>query len=381
MSIPVPASKPRSGPLAGVRLIEMEAIGPVPLAAMILSDLGADVVRVARPEAGYWGEIGSAILLRGRTNVPLNLKDPNQRDRLLDLIDGAHALIEGGRPGVMERLGIGPDVCLKRNPSLVYARLTGWGQDGPLANCAGHDITYLAMTGALHAIGEPGRPPAVPLNLVGDYGGGTMFAALGIVSALLQARASGVGQVVDIAMIDGVATLLSLYHELLAGGRWRDERGVNFLDGGAPYYRCYACADGRHVAVGALEPAFFAQLLDGLSIPRDRYKQTDPVGWPRMFDDFAAAFASAPREEWERRFSGTDACVAPVLSLVEAAEHPANRARNVFVNRNQVTQAAPAPRFSATPASIGDDGTARIEELVERWCGAPQVQQCLKSDA
>jgi len=361
MSTSVPEFQPRSGPLAGVRLIEMEAIGPVPLAAMILSDLGAEVVRIARPAPGYWGEIGSAILLRGRTTVPLDLKDPDQRDQLLDLIGGAEALIEGGRPGVMERLGLGPDVCLERNPCLVYARLTGWGQEGPL------DITYLAMTGALHAVGEPARAPAVPLNLIGDYGGGTMFAALGIVSALLQARASGVGQVVDVAMVDGVATLLSLYHELLAGSQWRDERGVNFLDGGAPYYRCYACADGRYVAVGALEPAFFAELLDGLGIRRERYNQTDTAGWPQMAQDFTAAFASAPRDEWERRFTGTDACVAPVLSLGEATEHPVNRARDVFVTRKNVTQAAPAPRFSATPAGIGIDSTATIGELVGRW--------------
>jgi alpha-methylacyl-CoA racemase len=347
----------------------MEAIGPVPLAAMILADLGAEVVRVARPSAGYWGEIGAAILLRGRATVSLDLKDPAQRDRLLDLIAGADALIEGGRPGVMERLGLGPDVCLTRNPRLVYARLTGWGQEGPLAQRAGHDLTYLAMTGALHAIGASDRPPTVPLNLIGDYAGGSMFAALGLVSAILHARVSGTGQIVDVAMVDGVATLLSLYHELLAAGQWQDQRGANFLDGAAPYYRCYGCEDGRYIAVGALEPQFFRRLLDGLGIPGDCYDQTDQSGWPQMATDFAAIFASAPRDVWEKRFAGTDACVAPVLSLEEAMYHPANQNRSVFLERNGIPQAAPAPRFSATPGAIADEGATEIRVMIDRWTG------------
>lgn len=357
----------RSGPLAGIRLIEMEAIGPVPLAAMILADLGAEVVRVARPAAGYWGTVGTAILMRGRTTVSLDLKDSDHRDRLLDLIANADGLIEGARPGVMERLGLGPETCLARNPRLVYARLTGWGQDGPLALRAGHDITYLAMTGALHAIGHPDRPPTVPLNLIGDYAGGSMFAALGLVSAILSARTTGVGQVVDVAMVDGVVTLLSLYHELLAAGQWRDVRGANFLDGAAPYYRCYACGDGGHVAVGALEPQFFRQLLDGLGIPHDRYDQTDQTCWPRMAADFTAIFVTAPRDEWDRRFAGTDACVAPVLSLGEATAHPVHRARHVFADRNGVMQAMPAPRFSATPGGIADERATDIAAVIERW--------------
>lgn len=357
----------RSGPLVGVRVIEMEAIGPVPLAAMILADLGAEVVRVVRPSAGYWGDIGSAILFRGRKTVLLDLKDPCQRDGILELVSGADALIEGGRPGVMERLGLGPEECLALNPRLVYARLTGWGQEGPLAQRAGHDITYLAMTGALHAIGEPGRPPAVPLNLIGDYAGGTMFAALGVVSAVLNARSGGGGQVVDVAMVDGVTTLLSLYHELLAAGQWQDRRGANFLDGAAPYYRCYSCADGGHVAVGALEPAFFGQLLDGLGIPADRYRQTDPAGWPQMAVDFGAAFAAASRAHWEERFSGTDACVAPVLSMTEAMAHPANRERDVFIDRSGVTQAAPTPRFSETPGLIVETQEVDLVALTADW--------------
>ena len=357
----------RTGPLTGIRLIELEAIGPVPLAAMILADLGAEVVRITRPSAGYWGAVGAAVVFRGRATVQLDLKAAADRDRLLDLVAGADGLIEGGRPGVMERLGLGPDVCIGRNPRLVYARVTGWGQEGPLAERAGHDITYLAMTGALHAIGKADRPPAVPLNLIGDYAGGTMFAALGIVSALLQVRASGRGQVIDVAMVDGVAVLLSLFHELLAAGRWRDARGMNFLDGAAPYYRCYACADGRHVAVGALEPAFFRQLLDGLDIPADRYDQTDQAGWPQMEQDFAAAFGSRPRDEWERRFAGTDACVAPVLSLTEAIQHPANTARQTFIRHNGVDQASPAPRFSVTPGSIGTQQAADLQDLTAAW--------------
>ena len=358
----------RPGPLSGLRLIEMEAIGPVPLAAMILADLGAEVVRIVRPAAGYWGDVGSAVLFRGRMTISLDLKDRSQRDGLLELVAGADALIEGGRPGVMERLGLGPDECLSRNPRLVYTRLTGWGQDGALAQRAGHDITYLAMTGALHAIGDPGRPPAVPLNLIGDYGGGTMFAALGVVAAVFNACNGGKGQVVDVAMVDGVATLLSLYHELLASGQWQDRRGVNFLDGGAPYYRCYACSDGGHVAVGALEPAFFRQLLDGLGIPADRYRQTDESEWPGMAADFADAFAAAPRAHWEQRFAGTDACVAPVLSLGEAITHPVNRERGVFVERGGVSQAAPAPRFSATPGAIGAAQETDLPTLAAMWC-------------
>jgi alpha-methylacyl-CoA racemase len=357
----------QGGPLAGVRIIEFEAIGPVPLAAMILADLGAEVVRIDRPQAGYWGATGDAILMRGRTRIALDLKDPAQRDSLLELVAGAGALIEGTRPGVMERLGLGPAECLGRNPALIYARLTGWGQEGPMAQCAGHDITYLAMTGALHAIGVPFQPPPVPLNLIGDYAGGTMFAALGIVSGVLRARMDGTGQVIDIAMVDGVVTLLSLYHELLAAGLWVDRRGSNFLDGAAPYYRCYGCADGGYVAVGALEPQFFAQLLAGLNIPGDRYNQLDKESWPQMERDFSVTFASAPRSVWEKQFHGTDACVAPVLSLSEASVHPSNVARSVFVAPGGIAQAAPAPRFSATPGAIRAAEQGSLNDLVTIW--------------
>ena len=347
----------------------MEAIGPVPLAGMILSGLGADIVRIARAGGTVWGQMGAKVINRGRTTVTLDLKDVAQRESLLDLIGECDGLIEGFRPGVMERLGLGPDICLDRNPALVYARVTGWGQEGPLAQRAGHDLTYLAMTGALHAIGPADGPPAVPLNLIGDYAGGTMFAALGIVSALLAAKQGGRGQVVDVAMVDGVANLLSLFHEMMGAGQWQDRREANLLDGGAPFYRCYTCSDGAHVAVGALEPQFFALLLDGLGIPQEKYRQHDRAAWPAMADEFARIFASRPRDAWAALFADTDACVAPVLSLAEAPEHAANRDRNMFLVREGVTQAVPAPRFSVTPGAIQPDATMTIDDALAAWRG------------
>lgn len=356
------------GPLSGIRLIELDAIGPVPLCGMILSGLGADVIRIARHGGqAAWSDVGEAVLLRGRRTVTLDLKAATDRDQLLALISRADGLIEGARPGVMERLGLGPDKCLAANPRLVYARMTGWGQQGPLRLTAGHDINYIAMTGALHAIGQDGQVPTVPLNLVGDYAGGTMFLALGVVSALLSARATGKGQVVDVAMTDGVANLLSLFHAYLATGMWVDRPASNLLDGSAPFYRCYACKDGGHVAVGALEPQFFAQLLAGLEIPADRYAQNDAVQWPTMIADFTAVFASRTRNDWEERFAGTDACVTPVLSLAEAQVHPANVARAVFINHAGVTQAAPAPRFSGTPGQVRNSAMVSIDAALADW--------------
>jgi len=361
-------SSPKSaGPLSGIRIVEIDAIGPVPLACAILAGLGADIVRVARKGGGTWGEIGGAVMNRGRTRIELDLKDAADRDALLDLVDRADALIEGFRPGVMERLGIGPDACLARNPRLVFARVTGWGQEGPLADRAGHDINYIALTGALHAIGAPDAPPTVPLNIIGDYAGGSMFAALGLVSAILSARTTGRGQVVDVAMVDGVASLLGLFHAFLGNGMWRDERGANLLDGAAPFYRCYACADGGHVAVGALEPQFFDALLDGLAIPRDRFAQNDREDWPAMERVFAEAFAARSRDDWEAHFAGTDACVTPVLSLDEAFDHPANVARGVFVSTGGVSHGAPAPRFSVTPGQGGEARSIPVEEAIALW--------------
>jgi len=357
-----------AGPLDGVRLIEMDAIGPVPLCGMILSGLGADIIRITRPGGqGAWDDLGEAVVLRGRRSLALDLKDEADRTTFLDLVARADGLIEGARPGVMERLGLGPDACLARNPRLVFGRMTGWGQEGPLRLSAGHDINYIAMTGALHAIGQAGQAPTVPLNLIGDYAGGTMFLALGMVSALLCARSTGQGQVVDAAMVDGVSNLLGLIHAYLATGSWQDQPESNLLDGGAPFYRCYACKSGGHVAVGALEPQFFAQLLAGLEIPADRHVQHDRAGWSAMAEEFAAVFASRTRQEWEDIFAGTDACVSPVLSLREAMVHPVNRARGVFVSHAGVTQSAPAPRFSATPGGIAQSSDLSREQALSDW--------------
>ena len=357
-----------NGPLHGVRLIEMDAIGPVPLCGMILSGMGADVVRITRPggQAAY-DDLGEAVLHRGRRTVALNLKDEGDREALLRLVAQADGLVEGMRPGVMERLGIGPEPCLARNPRLVYGRATGWGQHGPLAQRAGHDINYIAMTGALHAIAQAGQAPTVPLNLIGDYAGGTMFLALGMVSAILSARSTGKGQVVDAAIVDGVANLMALFHAYLATGNWQDRPASNFLDGAAPYYRCYPCADGGHVAVGPLEAQFFAQLLAGLEIPIDRFEQEDRAQWGAMEQAFAQKFAAQPRDHWERVFAGTDACVSPVLSMREAMAHPANTARGVFSERDGVMQAMPAPRFSATPGTVPVSETLTAAELLSRW--------------
>ena len=355
------------GPLTGIRIVEFDAIGPVPLAAMILADMGADVVRLARPSAGAWDDVGGKVLHRSRSTVAVDLKNPGQRDAALDLIAGADAVLEGFRPGVLERLGLGPDVCLSRNPALVFGRMTGWGQDGPLAMRAGHDINYIALTGALHAIGKPGEPPTVPLNLVGDYGGGAMFLVTGILAGLLAAARTGRGQVVDVAMTEGTATLLSMFHAYSAGGRWRDEREANLLDGGAPFYRCYECADGKHVAVGCLEPQFFAAFLAGLELEAAEFRQHDPSSWPTMRACFEATFRTRGRDEWAAVFDGTDACVTPVLSLAEAPLHPHNVARGSYVERVGITQAAPAPRFSPDASTIGEPGVTDLANAVARW--------------
>lgn len=357
-----------SGPLSGIRLIEMDAIGPVPLCGMILSGLGAEIIRIVRPGGqAAWSDVGEAVLLRGRMNVMLDLKSEADRNTLLQLVEQADGLMEGGRPGVMERLGLGPDLCLALNPRLVYGRVTGWGQRGPMRVMAGHDINYIAMTGALHAIAQSGQAPTVPLNLVGDYAGGSMFLALGMVSALLSAKTNGKGQVVDAAMVDGVANLLSLFHAYLSTDSWHDQAASNLLDGAAPFYCCYACKDGGHVAVGSLEPQFYALLLAGLDIPADRYVQNDKDHWPKMRADFAAAFLTRTRQEWEECFDGTDACVSPVLSMREAMNHPANKERKIFTDHQGVTQSAPAPRFSRTPTEIRSSVTLSSADALAAW--------------
>lgn len=356
------------GPLHGVRIIELDAIGPVPVCGMILSGLGAEVIRIARPGGhAAFDDLGEGVLLRGRSTVELNLKDAGDRGILLELVGRADVLIEGMRPGVMERLGIGPDACLAKNPRLVYGRCTGWGQQGPRALQAGHDITYIAMTGALHAIGEHGREPAVPLNLLGDYAGGTMFLALGVVSALHWARSTGEGQVVDAAITDGVVNLMGLFHAYLHTGTWTDRPASNLLDGAAPFYRCYRCRDNGFVAVGALEPQFFRQLLQGLEIAPDSFDQNDRSCWAEMRSVFAERFASAPRSHWEEVFAGSDACVAPVLSMTEAMRHPDNVARSMFSEHRGVMQPAPAPRFSRTAGSIQRDTAVTAAELLAEW--------------
>ncbi len=359
-----------SGPLAGIRIVEIDAIGPVPLAAMLLADMGAEIIRVARPPsagAGDWDDVGGDILHRSRTVIHLDLKRDDDRAQLLDLIDRADGLIEGYRPGVMERLGIGPDICLARNPRLVFGRMTGWGQSGPLAMRAGHDINYLSITGALHAMGEQGAPPPVPLNLVGDYGGGAMFLIFGVLSALLSAQRTGQGQVVDACITDGVASLMSLFYAWQPKGLWTDAPASNLLDGAAPFYRCYTCADGRHVAVGCLEPKFFAQMVEGLGLSDRRYDQNDRAGWPAMQADFTAAFATQTRDAWADHFAQTDACVTPVLAMAEAPGHPHNQARGTFVQREGIPQPAPAPRLDRTTGAITEPASADVADILRRW--------------
>jgi alpha-methylacyl-CoA racemase len=341
------------GPLDGVRVIEIASLAPAPFGCMILSDLGADVLRVERAErCGPDATAPADPLVRGRRSIGLNLKDPAAVELLLRLVEDADVLVEGFRPGVAERLGIGPDVCAQRNPRLVFARMTGWGQDGPLAPTAGHDIDYIAISGALGPIGRAGERPVPPLNLVGDFGGGGMLMALGILAALVERASSGAGQVVDAAMVDGSALLTSFIYGLLDRGAWRDERGSNLLDGGAPFYDTYVTADGGTVAVGALEPQFYAALLDGLGLAdADLPGQHDRARWPELRERFAAAFASRSRDEWAETFAGTDACVSPVLSLAEAPVHAHAIARNAFVDIGGVRQPAPAPRFGRTAAA------------------------------
>ncbi|MGW4105814.1 CaiB/BaiF CoA transferase family protein [Streptomyces sp. NPDC004976] len=347
------AKTPAGGPLAGVRAVELAGIGPGPFAAMLLADLGADVVRVDRPGGPGLGiDPARDITLRNKRSVVVDLKAPDGPARLLDLAERADILIEGYRPGVAERLGVGPGDCHARNPRLVYGRMTGWGQEGPLADRAGHDIAYIALTGTLGMIGDPDRPPAVPANLLGDYAGGSLYLVVGVLAALHHARATGTGQVVDAAIVDGTAHLSAMIHGMLAAGAWQDRRGANLLDGGCPYYGTYATADGRHMAVGALEPRFYAEFLRLLGLEDQAGAHTDVTRWPELRERVAARFKARTRDAWTAVFEGTDACVAPVLSLGEAPHHPHLAARGTFTDHGGITQPAPAPRFSATPAAI-----------------------------
>ena len=344
------------GPLTGVKIIEVAGSGPAPFAAMMLSDMGADVIRVDRAAQVSGGDPATPpadIFNRGRRSLALDLKSPSGVELLLELVEQADALIEGFRPGVAERLGIGPDACLARNPRLVYGRMTGGGQDGQYAAEAGHDITYAAVAGALAHIGRAGQPPTPPLNLIADFGGGGMLLALGVVSAVLSAQRTGEGQVVDAAMVDGVALLMAPFFMALRTGYFTEERGTNLLDSGAPFYDCYACADGRYVAVGALEPQFYAALVAGLGLdPADLGEQHDRAGWPAIRARFGAVFATRTRDEWVTHFAGRDACVAPVNTTEETFEDPHMLARGTVVEPDGMAQPAPAPRFSGTPAAV-----------------------------
>jgi alpha-methylacyl-CoA racemase len=344
------------GPLSGYKIIEMAGIGPAPMCAMLLADMGADVLLIDRTTGSDLGIPLNAkydLLKRGRRSVALDLKRPEAVAAVLRLVAQADALIEGFRPGVMERLALGPDICLRRNPRLVYGRMTGWGQEGPLAQAAGHDINYIALAGVLHAIGRKGEAPVPPLNLVGDFGGGALYLALGVVAALLETQKSGRGQVVDAAMIDGAASLMTLMYGLHAAGKWVEHRGANMLDSGAHYYDTYETSDGKYVAVGSIEAKFYRELirlsgLEGEKLPA----QNDTSSWPAMKQRLAAIFRTRTRDEWCKIMEGSEVCFAPVLSMSEAAAHPHNRRRGTLVEVDGVTQPAPAPRFSRTPGAI-----------------------------
>lgn len=366
------------GPLRGVRVVELASIGPGPHAAMTLADLGADVIRVERPE-GTLSAVArdKDVLTRGRPSVAMDLKDPRAASVVLDLVASADVLIEGMRPGVAERLGVGPTECLARNPRLVYGRMTGWGQEGPLAPRAGHDIDYIAVSGSLHGLGRAGGPPQFPQNLLGDFAGGSAYLVIGVLAALLEARTSGQGQVVDAAIVDGAAHLNAMLAGLIAGGAWREERGHNLLDSGAPFYDVYETADGRHMAVGAIEPQFYAELLEGLGLVETAPDRSDPGNWAALREAIAARFRERTQQEWAGVFEGTDACVSPVLPLTQAARHPHLAARHTYVDRGGVVQPAPAPRFSRTPADLGSPPSLpgqHSREALQAW-GVEDVDQ------
>lgn len=364
-----------SGPLVGVKIVEFAGIGPGPFCGMLLADLGADVVRIDRAESV--GRSHPDLANRGKRSIAIDLKKPEGIEAALSLIAKADGLLEGFRPGVMERLGLGPDVALQRNPRLVYGRMTGWGQTGPWAAMAGHDIDYIALTGALHTMGRAGEPPAPPLNLVGDFGGGALYLAFGLLAGIIEAKSSGKGQVVDCAMIDGAASLMTMFYGMKAAGIWSGERDANLLDGGAHFYDTYECADGKWLAVGAIEPQFHALLVKGLGLPADAFPaQMSRDQWPEYSRRLAGVIRTRTREEWMRVFDGTDACVAPVLSMDEAPKHPHNAARNTFVEAFGVTQPGPAPRFSRTAGAV--NGAPAIagkssQAVLESWKIAPDA--------
>ena len=358
------------GPLAGIKVVEMAAIGPVPFCAMMLSDMGADVIRIDRLKQKGSGHRAN-VLYRGRKSIAVDLKDPQGVDIAMKLINKCDAVIEGFRPGVMERLGLGPEICLNQNPKLVYGRMTGWGQQGKLSQAAGHDINYISLAGALGSMGYPDRPPTPPLNLIGDFGGGAMYLLSGVLAALLERQSSGKGQVIDAAMTDGTASLLSGFYGMMAMGMWTTDRYKNRLDGGAFYYGSYECADGKHISLGSLEPQFYALLLERCGIEDESFdEQLDQEAWSLKRQKMEAIFKTKTRDQWCELLEGTDVCFAPVLNLEEAPDHPHNKGRNTFVSFEGVTQPAPAPRFSRTQGAIQSSANLtgeNSEEILEKW--------------
>ena len=359
------------GPLAGEKVIEMVGIGPGPLSAMLLADMGAEVIRIDRPGGDQRVARSAALLGRNRKSVVVDLKNPSGIETVLRLMERADALMEGFRPGVMERLGLGPGECLKRNSRLVYGRITGWGQDGPLAMSAGHDINYIALAGALHAIGEKGGKPLAPLNLLGDFAGGGMFLAFGMVCALLEARQSGLGQVIDCSMVEGTALLTTLFFAMHQAGLWKDERGSNGVDGASHFYNTYETQDGKWIAIGAMEPQFYAALIAKIGADPQRFaRQNQPDTWPELKAELARIFKTRTRAQWQDLLEGSDACFAPVLSLAEAPGHPHNRARGSFIEVDGTVQPAPAPRFSRTAPEVKHGprpAGADTEEVLHAW--------------
>jgi alpha-methylacyl-CoA racemase len=378
-----------SGPLEGIRIIELAGLGPAPFAGMMLADAGADVIRIDRSNRAIYPPIQEPhvdLMNRGRRSVAVDLKHPDGVALVLRLVADADGFMEGFRPGVAERLGLGPDECLARNPRLAYGRMTGYGQDGPMAQAAGHDIDYIALSGALESIGRAGEAPVPPLNLVGDFGGGGMLLAYGMVAAILGARTTGKGQVIDAAMVDGAASLMTMTYTLRSAGIWQDERGTNMLDTGAHFYEVYETSDGGYMGVGAIEPQFYAELMQLLGLgDEDRSNQMDRSTWPAMKERFAAIFATKTRDEWETVFAGSDACVAPVLSLTEAPEHPHNIARGTFTEVAGVVQPAPAPRFLSTPGEIRwpppNPGQRGDEALADWGLSTDEIDELRKSAA
>lgn len=377
------------GPLQGLTVIEIAGIGPGPFAAMSLADLGADVIRVERPGGSAISNAQEPrldVLNRGKRCISIDLKQPGGVATVLRLVEGADALLEGNRPGVMERLGLGPEACLARNPALVYGRMTGWGQQGPWSAVAGHDINYIALAGALHPIGRAGQKPTIPLNLVGDFGGGGLLLAYGMVCALLAAKSSGQGQVVDAAMIDGAATLMASTFAAAQAGFWSEQRGTNFLDGGAHFYEVYETADGKYIALGAIEPQFYARLLELLGEDAQGLEaQWDMANWPAMQEQLAALVRRRTRDEWDALFDGEDVCYAPVLAMSELRRHPHHQARGTFIDDGEFWQPAPAPRFSATPAELrgpaASIGQHSRDILQEQGFTAREIADLLASGA